>query len=206
MASGGGDRDRFPEDRSLKSARARLGGMYADPDPECDDDAVGTARAVAVPVAAAAAAFAAYVGLYGLDGYFEYTEMLGPRGEWLQFLLLAGVVAAHGAVHAVAYAVLGEGSWTDVTADVEIAPGGFEPVRVTVLPGVSIPRSAYLVGLAAPGIALGLAPAAWALATGNPLALFVGLVGILVSGSDVTEAARVLDARDLAADREFVTS
>jgi len=179
--------------------------MYADPDPECDDDAVGTVRAVAVPVAATAVAFAAYVGLYGLDGYLGYADLLGPCGEWLQFPLLGGVVAAHGAVHAVAYAVLGERSWTDVTVDFEVAPGGFEPVRVTVAPDGPIRRSAYLVGLAAPGLALGLAPAAWALATGNPLALFVGLVGVLVSGSDVTEVARVLAARD-AADRGFVAA
>jgi len=193
-------------DRSLKWTRGQLDGMYADPDPECDDDAVGTARAVAVPVATAAVAFAAYAGLHGLDSYLGYVDLLGPNGEWLQFLALAGAVAAHGAVHAVAYAALGAGAWYDVTLAVEVRPGGFEPVRATVRPTGPIRRSAYLTGLAAPGVLLGLAPAAWALATGNPLALFVGLVGILVSGSDANEAARVLGARDAATDREVVST
>jgi|GEM_PF-2545597 len=180
--------------------------MYADPDPECDDDAVGTARSVAAPVATTAVAFAAYAALYGLDSYLGYVDLLGPNGEWLQFLAMAGAVAAHGGVHAVAYAVLGAGSWTDVTLDVEVRPGGFEPVRVAVVPGASIRRSAYLTGLAAPGVLLGLAPAAWALATGNPLALFVGLIGVLVSGSDANEVARVLGARDTAPEHEVVST
>ncbi|WP_436908701.1 metalloprotease family protein [Halosimplex marinum] len=170
--------------------------MYADPDPECDDDAVGTARAVAVPVAATTAAFAAYVGLYGLDSYLGYADLLGPRGEWVQFLVMAGVVAAHGAVHAAGYAVLGGGSRRDVTVDFEAFPGGFEPVRVAVSPGGPIRRSAYLAGLVAPGVVLGVVPVAWALASGNPLAMFVGAVGLLVSGSDVSGVIDVVRAAD----------
>jgi hypothetical protein len=191
-------------DRPLKWSQGQVGGMYADPDPECDDDAVGTARAVAVPVAATAVAFAAYAGLYSLDSYLGYADLLGPRGEWVQFLLLAGVVAAHGAVHAAGYAVLGGGSWRDVDLDFEVLPGGYEPVRVAVSPGGPIRRSAYLVGLVAPGVLLGVVPVAWALASGNPLAMFVGAVGLLASGSDVSEVVGVVRAADSA--RLAVTS
>lgn len=172
--------------------------MYADPDPdpECDDDAAETARAVAVPVAATAVAFAAYAGLYGLDSYLRYADLLGPRGEWAQFLVMAGVVGAHGAVHAVGYAVLGGGSWRDVDLDFEVFPDGFEPVRTAVSPGGPIRRSAYLAGLVAPGVLLGVVPVAWALVSGNPLAMFVGAVGLLVSGSDVNEVVDAVRAGD----------
>lgn len=180
--------------------------MYADPDPECDDDAAGTARAVAVPVAATAAAFAAYVGLYGANRYLGYADLLGPRGELLQFLVIAGVVVAHGAVHAAAYAALGAGGWRDVSVDVETLPGGLEPVRIAVVPGAPIRRSAYLAGVAAPAVLLGVAPVTWALTSGNPLALFVGAVGLLVSGADVNEAVDVVRADSSAREREFAPS
>ncbi len=180
--------------------------MYADPDPECDDDAWGRVRAVGVPVAVAAAFAGVYVATYGFDRYLDYTAMLGPRGDVLQFALLAGVVVLHGAVHAVAYALLGEGSWRDVTVDASLFPGGLDPVRVAVLPAGPIRRSAYLVGVAAPGVILGVVPAMWALATGNPLALFVGLVGVLSAGSDVSESLDAIRHPDVVSDREFVSS
>ncbi|WP_415379768.1 hypothetical protein [Halosimplex sp. TS25] len=180
--------------------------MYADPDPECDDTEWGTVRAVAVPVAVAAAFAGAYLAVYGLDRYLDYAAMLGPRGEWLQFAVMAGVVGLHGAVHAAAYALLGEGSWRDVTAEMSLFPGGIDPVRVSVRPDGPIRRSAYLAGIAAPGVLLGFVPAAWALATGNPLALFVGLVGVLLTGSDVGELLDTMRSPDAAGAVEFAAS
>lgn len=180
--------------------------MYADPDPECDDDALGTAVSVGVPVAVTAVAVGAYVATYGLDRYLDYGAMLGPRGEWLQFAVLGGLVVAHGVVHALAYALLGEGSWRAVRLDVSTDPSGIDPVRVAVRPAGRIRRSAYALGVAAPGLLLGVAPAAWALVSGNPLAMFVGAVGLLICGSDAAELRDVLGARDAATAREFVAS
>ncbi|WP_459193315.1 DUF3267 domain-containing protein [Halosimplex sp. J119] len=181
--------------------------MYADPDPdpECDEDAWGTARTAAVPLAVAAAFAGAYLAAYGLDRYLDYTAALGPRGDLLQFVVMAGVVALHGAVHALAYALLGAGSWRDVTVEASLFPGGIDPIRVSVHPDGPIRWSAYLVGVAAPGVLLGVAPAAWALATGTPLALFVGLVGILLTGPDVRELIDTVRAPDTAADPAFAT-
>lgn len=181
--------------------------MYADPDPECDDeDAWGTVRTTAVPLAVAAAFAGPYLVAYGFDRSLDYAAMLGPDGEWLQFAAMGGLLVLHGAVHAVAYALLGEGSWRDVTVEASLFPGGIDPVSVSVVPDASIRRSAYLVGLAAPGVLLGLAPAAWALATGSPLALFVGLVGILLTGSDVSELLGAVRSPDAAGVAEFASS
>jgi hypothetical protein len=41
------------------------------------------------------------------------------------------------------------------------------------------------VGVAAPGIVLGVVPAALALVTGDALAMFVGLIGLLLIATDV---------------------
>ncbi|WP_436927767.1 hypothetical protein [Halosimplex amylolyticum] len=180
--------------------------MYADPDPECDDAEWGRGRAMPVPVAVAAAFAGVYLAVYGFDRYLDYAAMLGPRGEWLQFAVVAGVVGLHGAVHAVAYALLGEGSWRDAAVDASLFPGGVDPVRVTVFPDGPIRRSAYLVGVAAPGVLLGVVPATWALVTGNPLALFVGLVGVLLTGSDVGELIETARAPDAAGTVEFASS
>ena len=190
-----------------RSARGHSGAVtvYADPDPECAEDDRGATRAVAVPLAVAAAFAGVYVGTYGVDRYLDYVTMLGPRGEWLQFVVMGGLVVGHGAVHAITYAVLGEGSWRDVRVDVSLFPDGLDPVRVAVLPDGPIRRSAYLLGVAAPGLLLGVTPCAWALLTGTPLALFVGLVGVLLTGSDVSELLATLGVSDTAADREFVT-
>jgi len=179
--------------------------MYADPDPSCDDE-WGAGAAVGVPVTVTAAVFGGYLVSYGLDSYLGYVTMLGPGGEWLQFLVMAGLVVLHGVVHAVAYAVLGDGSWRSVRLDFSTEPGGIDPVRVAVLPGGRIRRTAYLVGVAAPGVVLGLVPAGWALVTGNPLAMFVGAFGLLLTGSDVSELLAVLAAPDSTVEREFVSS
>jgi hypothetical protein len=43
----------------------------------------------------------------------------------------------------------------------------------------------YYAGLAAPGLVLGVLPAAVGLATGDPLATFVGVAGVLLVATDV---------------------
>ncbi|MFC7197150.1 DUF3267 domain-containing protein [Halosimplex aquaticum] len=159
-----------------------------------------------MPVAVATAFAGVYLGAYGFDRYLDYAAMLGPRGEWLQFAVMGGLVVLHGAVHAVAYALLCEGSWRDVAVEASLFPGGLDPVQVFVVPTAQIRRSAYLVGVAAPGVLLGLVPAAWALATGNPLALFVGLVGILLTGSDIGELLDTVRSPDAAGAAEFASS
>lgn len=180
--------------------------MYADPDPECADDEWGAGVAVGIPLVVTGAVLGAYVLAYGLDRYVEYADMLGPRGELLQFAVIGGLLIVHGVVHAVAYALLGEGSWRAVSVEVVTDTAGIDPVAVSVLPAGKIRRSAYVVGVAAPGVVLGLLPAAWALLIGNPLAMFVGAVGLLLTGSDVTELLDVLSVPHSAIEREFVSS
>lgn len=160
--------------------------MYVDPDPECHEEGWGTARSTAVAVAVAVAVGGTYALTYGVERYLTYAEMLGPRGELVQFAVVAGLFVAHEAVHALAYVVCGVSP-----ADVEVEFGldreaPLDPVHHSVHPGRPIERWRYYVGVAAPGVALGVAPATLALATGNPLAMFVGGVGLLLVATDVS--------------------
>jgi len=111
--------------------------------------------------------------------------MLGDHGALLQFALMAVLLAAHEAVHAAAY-VLGGRSWDEVDVAFELFPSGtYDPVRVSVQPAVPMNRWAYRFGVALPGLLLGVLPSALAVATGNPLAMFVGLFGTVLLPPDV---------------------
>lgn len=157
-----------------------------DPDPECDEEGWGTARAAAAPVAVAVALGGAYVGTYGLERFFDYVTMLGEYGVVVQFGVLAAVVAAHEAIHAVAYAVLCGLSRDEVAVEAALFPdGSLDPLHVSVHPDRAVRRWRYAVGVAAPGVLLGLVPSAVGLATDNPLAAFVGLYGVLLVATDV---------------------
>lgn len=196
-----------PNADDVGSPHCRTNTRYVDPDPECAEDRQETARAVGVPIAVAATVAGLYVGTYGVYRYLDYTAMLGERGTWLQFVVLAGLVVLHGLLHAAAYASLGGGTLRDVTLDVALSPqDSLEPLRVSVLPSTPMSRWAYRAGVAIPGVLLGLAPAAWALATGNPLALFVGLVGVLLTGSDVNALVDSSTHPDVVDDSEPVSS
>lgn len=160
--------------------------MYVDPDPECDEEGWGTTRSVVVPAVAIVAFGGAYVGTYGLDRYLTYTELLGPNGVVLQFAVMAGLIAFHEVIHAVTYATVGGLSWDDI--DVEFAfefEDGYDPLHHSVHPARPVRRWVYYVGVAAPGIVLGFVPALVALLTGNPLAMFVGVIGLLLLSTDV---------------------
>jgi len=159
---------------------------YVDPDPECDEEGWGTARSTAVAVTAAVAFGGSYVATYGLDQYSTYTEALGPNGVVLQFGVIAGLVVLHEIVHAVVYATVGGLSWEDIAVEVGLDfDDPLDPVHHSVHPTRPLRRRAYYAGVAAPGVVLGLLPATLALATGNALAMFVGVVGLLLLSTDV---------------------
>lgn len=160
--------------------------MYVDPDPECDEEGWGAARSAAVPAVAVVAFGGGYVATYGLDQYLTYTELLGPHGVVLQFALIAGLIALHEALHGAAYAAVGGLSWDEIDVEVGLElEDGFDPIRHSVHPARPVRRWVYYAGVAAPGLVLGFVPAAIALLTGNPLAMFVGVVGLLLLSTDV---------------------
>lgn len=162
--------------------------MYVDPDPECDEAGWGTARSTGVGALAALAVGGAYVATYGFDRYLTYTDAL-PAGELLQFAVLAAVLVAHEAVHALAYRTVGGCTWDEVAVEARLSfDGGLDPVHHSVHPTRPVRRSAYLVCLAAPTVLLGVVPAAVGLATGSALATFVGLAGLLLVSTDVAPA------------------
>ncbi|WP_440990607.1 DUF3267 domain-containing protein [Haloarchaeobius baliensis] len=162
--------------------------MYVDPDPECHEDGWGEARSTVVGVTAALAAGGAYAATYGLEQYFAYTEAL-PAGVLLQFAVIAAVLVAHEAVHAVAYATVGGCSRDEIAVEAGIEFGdGLDPVHHSVHPTRPIRRSAYWACLAAPTLLLGVVPAAVGLLTGSALATFVGVVGLLLVSTDVAPA------------------
>lgn len=186
---------------SSRRACKRPPGMYVDPHPDCGENEGETARTAVVPVAAAGVSAGAYLATYGVERYLEYAEMLGPRGETLQFGVVFALIGAHVAGHAAAFAIVGS-SWRDVTLDATVLPdGSIEPVSVSVRPSEPIRRWRYSIGLAVPGVALGLLPATLGVVTGNPLSLFVGVVGLLVTGPDVQELLDAWRGQATAADR-----
>jgi hypothetical protein len=81
--------------------------MYVDPDPECDEEGWGTARATAAPLAVAIALGGAYVATYSLERLFTYPDLLGEYGLALQFVVLAALVVCHEAIHAGSYLLVG---------------------------------------------------------------------------------------------------
>jgi hypothetical protein len=160
--------------------------MYVDPDPECDEERWGEARSMAVTIATVAAFGGGYVMTYGVDQYLTYTELLGPYGVFLQFGVIVGLVVLHEAIHAVVYATIGSLSWSEIEVEVGFDfEDTFDPLDHSVHPARPIRRWAYVVCVAAPGIVLGVVPAALALVTGNALAMFVGLIGLLLIATDV---------------------
>lgn len=162
--------------------------MYVDPDPECHEDGWGAARSTAVGATAALAVGGAYVATYGLAQYLSYADAL-PAGELLQFAVIAAVFVGHEAVHAIAYATVGRCSWDEIRVEADIEFGeGLDPVRHSVHPTRPVPRTAYWLCLAAPTLLLGVVPAAVGLVTGSALATFVGIVGLLLVGTDVDPA------------------
>ena len=162
--------------------------MYVDPDPECHEDGWGAARSTAVGATAALAVGGAYVATYGLAQYLTYADAL-PAGELLQFAVIAAVFVAHEAAHAIAYATVGRCSWDEIRVEAGIEFGeGLDPIHHSVHPTRPVPRTAYWLCLAAPTLLLGVVPAAVGLATGSALATFVGIVGLLLVGTDVDPA------------------
>ena len=162
--------------------------MYVDPDPECHEDGWGAARSTAVGATAALAVGGAYVATYGLAQYVTYTAAL-PAGELLQFAVIATVLVAHEAVHAIAHATIGRCSWDEIRVEADVEFGdGLDPIHHSVHPTRPVPRTAYWLCLAAPTLLLGVVPAAVGLATGSALATFVGIVGLLLVGTDVDPA------------------
>lgn len=160
--------------------------MYVDPDPECNEEGWGTARSMAVPAAAVAAFGGGYVMRYGLDQYLTYTELLGPYGVWLQFAVIAAVVVLHETLHGLAYVAVSGLSWSEIEVEFTVDTGSaVDPVHHSVHPTRPIRRRAYYLGVAAPGVMLGFLPATVGLVSGNPLAMFVGIVGILLISTDV---------------------
>ena len=159
--------------------------MYVDPDPRCEDEGWETAASVLVPVATTAVAWGAFMATYGVERYLDYAAMLGEHGALLQFVVMAGVVAVHGALHAVAFVAVGALSVRDITVDLVLRPENGRGVRACVLPAVPMRRWAYHLGVAVPGVFLGALPVVVALVTGNPLAMFVGVVGLLTTPGDV---------------------
>lgn len=172
--------------------------MYVNPDPECDEEGWGEARSATVAVAVAAIAAGAYAMAYGVERYLTYTDHLGEYGVALQFGVLAAVLLAHEAVHALAYATVGRLSWDEIEVEFELFPeDSHEPFDHSVHPVRPVRRWAYYVCVAAPGVLLGVVPATVALLTGHSLAMFVGLVGLLLVATDVgplVEAWRHPDA------------
>lgn len=166
--------------------------MYVDPDPECDEERWGTARSMAVPAAAVAAFGGGYVATYGLEQYFTYVEWLGPDGVLVQFAVIVGLVVLHEAVHALAYATVGGLSVSEIDLAVGLDRDSLDPVHYSVHPTRPVRRSAYLGCVAAPGVLLGVVPATVALVTGNSLAMFVGVVGLLLAVTDVGTFLRAL--------------
>jgi len=160
--------------------------MHVDPDPECNEEGWGEARSMAVTIAAVVAFGGGYVATYGVDRYLTYTESLGPHGVFLQFGVTVGLVVLHEVIHAVAYATIGNLSWSEIEVKVGFDfEDTFDPLDHSVHPARPIHQWAYIVGVAAPGIVLGVVPAALALVTGDALAMFVGLIGLLLITTDV---------------------
>jgi hypothetical protein len=168
---------------TLKAFPFEHSAMYVDPDPECDEGGWGAARSTAVPVAAVVAVAGAFAAIYGVERSLTYPELLGVAG---QFAVMATVVVGHEAIHAVSYAALAGLSREEIAVEVGLFPDdSLDPVHFSVHPVVPVRRNAYAAGVAAPGLLIGVLPSVVALATGSSVALFVGLVGLLLVATDV---------------------
>jgi hypothetical protein len=150
---------RSPEDRSVSMGAAN-----------------GYALAFVVP--AGAALLGAFLALHGWRPLYAATDAAFGRPLVALAVFAAGVVA-HEALHALAWRLAGRVPAGAVRL-------GFQWRTLTPYAHCAVPMaaSAYRVGAAVPGVALGLLPALLGLATGGGAVFLFGLLFTLAAGGD----------------------
>lgn len=145
-----------PEDRSVSMVRANVAAL------------VGLGPLVAVLAAA-------FVALHGWGPLVAATG--GPPLLMLGLLVLG--VLAHEGLHALAWKAAAGLPWSDMKL-------GFQWKTLTPYAHARVPMTAraYRIGAATPGVVLGLAPAAVALATGGGGWMLFGLLFTFAAGGD----------------------
>ena len=132
-----------------------------------------------------------YVNSYGLGRFLEYENYLGEYGTVLQFGVMAALLVVHEAVHAVSFMVFGGLSWVGIETKIALNPSGtFDPIQFYVYPVEEIGRLAYGLGVAMPGIVLGIVPSLLGIVTGHPLVMAVGIFGVILAPIDVSVLLR----------------
>lgn len=128
-----------------------------------------------------------YVSLYSLDQFLTYADYLGEYGELLQFGAMAVAIVIHEGIHAISFMILGNLSWNQVEKQIAVNPSGtYDPIQLYVYPGEPVSQRAYALGVAMPGIVLGVIPSVVGLVTGHAFVMAVGIFGIVLTPIDVS--------------------
>lgn len=128
-----------------------------------------------------------YVSLYSLNRFLTYSDYLGEYGELLQFGAMAVVVVIHEGIHAISFMVFGNLSWNQVEKQIAVNPSEtYDPIQFYVYPGEPVSRRAYALGVAMPGIILGVIPSVVGLVTGHAFVMAVGIFGVVLAPIDVS--------------------
>jgi len=127
-----------------------------------------------------------YVFLYSLDQLLSYGDVLGAYAVVLQFVVMGVLVAVHEGIHAISFMTFGGLTWDEIKAKIAVNPSGTrDPIQFYVYPEVPISKRAYALGVAMPGVALGVLPSVTALVTGYPFLMALGIFGMGMTSIDI---------------------
>jgi hypothetical protein len=141
----------------------------------------------------AAALAGGYVSLYSLDQLLSYGDVLGTYAVVLQFVVMGVLVAVHEGIHAISFMIFGGLTWDEIRAKTAVNPSGTrDPIQFYVYPKVPISKRAYALGVAMPGVALGILPSVAALVTGSPFLMALGIFGMGMTSIDVDVLFEIL--------------
>lgn len=127
-----------------------------------------------------------YIQLYSLNQLLAYGDVLGTYAVVLQFVVMGILVVIHEGVHAISFMAFGGLTWNEVETTIAVNPSGTrDPIQFYVYPRKSISERAYMLGVAMPGIALGVIPSVVGLVIGSPFLMALGVFGIGMTSIDV---------------------
>lgn len=134
-----------------------------------------------------------YVSLYSLDQLLSYGDVLGTYAVVLQFVVMGALVAVHEGIHAISFMSFGGLRWGEITTKTAVNPSGTrDPIQFYVYPEVPISKRAYALGVAMPGVALGVLPSVAALVTGSPFLMALGIFGMGMTSIDIDVLCEIL--------------
>jgi len=127
-----------------------------------------------------------YIFLYSLDQLLSYGDVLGTYAVVLQFIVMGILVAVHEGIHAVSFMIFGGATWDEITTKIAVNPSGTrDPIQFYVYPEVPISKRAYALGVAMPGVTLGILSSVAALVTGSPFLMALGIFGMGMTSIDI---------------------